>query len=384
MKELLSSDALKKSFGILYKILFFICLYFVSFYIAYNFMNYTKASNPEEKFLIEEKKEVTAKPYNNNFRLGSEVFFEEHIDLIKGKTIALITNETGVNSRGESTAKLLLSLEETDLKMLYPPEQWMDKRYDIKNVDMLIYDVQDYGFKTDTYIIDLSNWLKAAKDNNKSILVLDRPNPFGGNLVEGVMLEESNNLRNLPLFHGMTCGEIAQFFNSNIKADLKVIPMKGYNRNMTYKDTELKWVANSEYISNIEALYLYGVRLVLGDDNIKNKNLKLIDCKGVDTNKLAELLKEANLSGIEFISKENGLLMNITDYKTFNPFNVAINLLYNIRKLKVTEEKYNLKAIDKIDEYINKGYTPKKIESIYKPKIERFNSERKKYLIYNN
>ena len=205
-----------------------------------------------------------------SFRLGNEVLYSRYHHLIEGKRVGLITNQSGVNSQGVSTIEVLAGDPTVNLVALYGPEHGIDGKAKagayvesyvhpelnipvyslygatrepseamLKDIDVLLYDIQDIGARTYTYISTLNYAMKAAAKYGKTVIVLDRPNPLGGEIVEAPVLEDELEtfvgVDNLPMAHGMTAGELARFFNREISVDLIVIPMEGYTRDMIGK-----------------------------------------------------------------------------------------------------------------------------------------------------
>ena len=187
--------------------------------------------------------------------LGNEVLLQDYFHLIEGKKVGLITNQTGVDSKGVSFIDKILSTYRVKLIALFAPEHGLDGKtragakisstihplYDIPvyslygntrmpteemvfSVEVLIFDIQDIGARTYTYMSTLQYCMVAAAKYHKPIIVLDRPNLLGGVIVEGPVLEDDFKsflgVDNLPLAHGMTVGELAQFYNRKISADL--------------------------------------------------------------------------------------------------------------------------------------------------------------------
>ena len=131
----------------------------------------------------------------------------------------------------------------------------------LSGIDVLLFDVQDIGARTYTYMSTLNYCMVAAEKYDKPIVVLDRPNPLGGMIVDGPVLETPYKtfvgVDNLPMAHGMTAGELAQYFNRTIGAELYVVPMEGYKRTMVFQDTGLKWVPTSPNIPDLDSLFGY-------------------------------------------------------------------------------------------------------------------------------
>lgn len=365
------------------------------------------------------------------FKLGSELLQSKYAHLIRGKRVGLVTNQSGVNSRGESTLELLAKDPACRLTALYAPEHGLDgqakageyvesyvhKKLGIpvyslygetrqptakmlENVDLLIFDVQDIGARTYTYMSTLNYCMVAAQKYGKAVVVLDRPNPLGGLVVEGPVLEDPLitfvGVDNLPMAHGMTAGELARFFNRKIRADLTVVPMEGYRRAMLFSDTGLKWVQTSPSIPDLDAVFGYmATGLGEGTGIFQADNFKWIGGKGIDAQKYAALLNKAALPGITFLPEKRGeaggVRLKITDYGIFNPARTGIYALaygYSLGNFKVPKSSGKTTVMfdkvmgtDKIGCYLEQGLTPQQIEARYAPALNRFKEERKKYLL---
>lgn len=367
------------------------------------------------------------------FRLGNELLMEKYVHLIQGKKVGLVTNQSGINSKGESLIDILSRNKEFQLTALYGPEHGIDgtakagayvESYThpalgipvyslygatrkptaemLKNVDILLFDIQDIGARTYTYISTMNYAMLAAKENGKEIIVLDRPNPLGGVIVEGMVLEDPYKtfvgVDNLPMAHGMTVGELALYFNRSIGAKLKVIPMEGYTRSTIYQDTGLSWVATSPNIPDIVSVFGYmATGLGEGTGVYQADKFKWIGGKGIDSGKFANLLNKANLPGVTFIPETKngagGVRLNITNYRSFNPARTGIFALSYARSLnnfKVPKSGTSVVMFDKImgtDKmgiYLEKGYTPWQMLDAFQPALSAFKKEREKYLIYGN
>jgi len=365
------------------------------------------------------------------FKLGNEVLFEKYHELIDGKRIGLITNQSGVNSKGVSTIEVLAGYKSTNLVALYGPEHGIDgkaragqyvKSYThptlkipvyslygetrmptaemLRNIDVLLFDIQDIGARSYTYISTLNYAMKAAQKYHKQMIVLDRPNPVGGEIVDGMMLEDGFQsfvgVDILPMAHGMTVGELALYFNRNIGADLIVIPMEGYTRDMVWQDTGLKWIPTSPMIPDIDSVFGYmATGMGEGTGIFQADKFKWIGGKGIDSAKYAALLNQANLGGITFIPENRGsaggVRLKIEDYHTFNPAKTGIYALAYARILnqfKVPKSGKTTVMFDKIlgnskfGQYLEQNLAPQQIEELYSNDLEIFKEQRKAYLIY--
>jgi len=366
-----------------------------------------------------------------SFKLGDELLFTKHKKLIDGKKVGLITNQTGVNSSGESIITLLSNYKSTTLVALYGPEHGIDGKVKagdyvksyihqslnipvyslygdtrkptkdmLLNIDVLIFDIQDIGSRSYTYISTLNYCMVAAAEYNIPIIVLDRPNPLGGQIVDGPMLEDKYitfvGIDNLPTCHGMTVGELANFFNRKIGANVTVVPMEGYGRDMIFQDTKLKWTQSSPYMPDIDSVFGYAATgLGEGTSIRQDDSFKWVGGIGINSDKYAKLLNDADLPGIKFIAdtkgSSGGVTLQITDYRKFNPAKTGIyTLSYGklLNKFKVPKSSETIVMFDKImgsDKigiYLEMGYTPQQIEESYKKDLENFKKERLKYLIY--
>lgn len=364
------------------------------------------------------------------FMLGSEVFFAERIDLVRGKKVGLVTNQSGVNARGESTAELLLEADGVELAALYGPEHGIDgtaaageyvesyiheelnipvyslygqtrmpTEKMLENIDVLIYDVQDIGARTYTYISTLNYCMIAVEQYGVPVIVLDRPNPLGGLIVEGPVLEERFKsfvgIDILPKAHGMTVGELSLYFNRNIDVDLTVIPMKGYSRDMLFDDLGMTWVQTSPNIPDLEAVYGYMVT-GLGENTgvYQADQFRWIGGNGLDSEAYADLLNSANLGGIEFYPDDRGeaggVRLKITDPHKLNPAKAGIYALtyafqlgdFNVPKSNATIVMFDkIMGTDKMGQFLEKGLSPEEIMMEFKPAIEEFKEARKEYLL---
>ena len=243
----------------------------------------------------------------------------------------------------------------------------------------------------------------AAKENNKPIIVLDRPNPLGGTIVEGTVLEDGFKtfvgVDNLPMAHGMTIGELAFYFNRLIGADLTVITMEGWSRDMIYQDTGLPWVATSPNIPDIASVFGYmATGLGEGTGIGQQDKFKWIGGTGIDSDKFAALLNAAKLPGVTFVPEvrgtRGGVRLNVTDYRTFNPAKSGLYALFiarSLNKFAVPKSGSTLATMVMFDKvmgtnqvgvWLEKNYAPKQMEAAYTPGLNAFKKERAKYLLY--
>lgn len=366
------------------------------------------------------------------FKLGNELLMSKYHYLIEGKRVGLVTNQSGVTRQGGSMIDVLANDQSVRLSALYGPEHGINgaaaageyvKSYThpslgipvyslygetrmpteemLRPVDVLVFDIQDIGARSYTYMSTLNYCLVAAQKYNKTVIVLDRPNPLGGNVVEGPVLEDPYKtfvgVDNLPMAHGMTAGELARFFNRKIGAQLEVIAMEGYNRKMIYQDTGLPWVQTSPNIPDLNAVFGYmATGLGEGTGVYQGDQFKWIGGKGINSEKYARLLNQADLPGVTFIPENRGeaggVRLKIKDYRLFNPAKTGIyaltyaHMLNNFAVPKSGQDIVMFDKImgtDKIGQYLEQGLTPQQIEGKYANALNLFKEKRKNFLIYN-
>jgi len=320
---------------------------------------------------------------------GVEVLLEEHLDLLKGKRVGLITNPSGVNSHMESTVDLLYNHPDIDLVALFGPEHgvrgdvtagykvddFVDPKTGVPvyslygktrkptpemlaDVDVLIYDIQDIGSRAYTYIYTMALSMEAAAEQGKQFIVLDRPNPLGGNLVEGPVLDPEFSsfigLYPIPFVYGLTVGELAQLFNTEfgINADLTVVPLKNWRRDMTGDETGLEWVITSPHIPHSKTALFCAATGCIGELHTVDIGIgytlpfELIGEEWINADELSAELNSYRLPGVYFrpihykpyyFTREGtqlqGVQIHITDVGKFEPMTTQIYILCAIRKL---------------------------------------------------
>ena len=368
--------------------------------------------------------------FDGKFRLGSEVLMDKMRHMVRNKKVGLVTNQSGVNSRGISTIDLLHEAEDIELVALYGPEHGIDGTAKageyvesyihpelgipvyslygatrmptedmLKGIDILLYDIQDIGARSYTYISTLNYCMQAAAKYNLPVVVLDRPNPLGGVIVDGPMMEERFvsfvGVDILPMAHGMTVGELGRYFNRKINANLTVVPMEGYDRQMIFQDTGLAWVRTSPNIPDISSVFGY-MATGLGENTgvFQADQFKWIGGKGLNEVQYAALLNNAGLDGIEFIPERRGdaggVRLKIVDYHSFNPARTGIYALtyafsfgdFNIPKSNGTIVMFDkIMGTAKMGDYLKQGLAPQEIEQLIAPGIENFKKTRQVYLL---
>ncbi|MCD6384651.1 DUF1343 domain-containing protein [Candidatus Sumerlaeota bacterium] len=382
-------------------------------------------------------------------KLGNEVLIEKRLDLIKGKKVGLITNPTGVDSRLRSTADLLASLPDVKLAALFGPEHGIrggvqgriensvDKKTGVpvyslygktrrptkemlKDIEVLLFDIQDIGSRTYTYISTMEYCMEAAAKYNVKFVVLDRPNPVNGLIVDGPVLDPKFKsfigIGPIAYMHGMTIGELALYFNKefNINCDLEVVKMEGWRRDMTWRDTGLIWVPTSPHIPEMDTPWFYPITGIFGETPLVNIGVgytlpfKLVGAPWMDAEKVSRVLNDKHIPGVYFqpfyfkpyyLHYQNqlcrGFRIIITDEKTIKPVVVGYYIMETLMKMYPNNFNFKLPRVhgrisafdrsngtDKIRLMLEKGVPVEEIVASYQPELNEFIKKREKYLLY--
>lgn len=415
------------------------------------------------------KKDVVLPYEQKNVIPGIEVFLKSHLDLVKGKRVGLITNPTGVDSNLKSVIDLFHDNQEINLVALYGPEHgvrgnaqageyvsfYIDNKYNIpvfslygqsrkpeagmlknideymrsfdtiksgkipessmvESVDVLIFDIQDVGTRIYTYIATMAYCMQACAENGVDFIVLDRPNPINGEDLEGPVLEYPEyssfvGLYPIPVRHGMTVGELAEFFNDKFlekKVNLTVIPMQGWEREMWYDETSLPWVIPSPNMPTLDTATVYPGQVFLEGTNISEgrgttKPFEVFGAPWIDGYELAKKLNELNLEGIKFreawfsptFSKFKGELcggaqIHVIDRNQYRPFESSLYIIKTVMNMYPSHFKFHNEYIDKlmgtskVRQALEKGSDVKAIIKSYQVNLDNFWELRKPYLLY--
>ena len=278
---------------------------------------------------------------------GIEVLKAQNFRCLEGKRVGLITNPTGVDNELRSTIDILHEAPNVNLVALYGPEHGVrgdvhagdhvsDQRdpatglpvYSLygktrkatpemlKDIDVLVYDIQDIGCRSFTYISTLGLAMEAAAENGKELIVLDRPNPLGGLKVEGNLVEDDCisfvSQFKIPYVYGLTCGELALMLNGErmltdgAQCKLTVIKMKGWKRRMDYTATGLQWIPSSPHIPHPHTAYFYPVSGILGELGYMSIGVgytipfQMFAAPWAEADKLADALNALQVPGVIF------------------------------------------------------------------------------------
>ena len=385
---------------------------------------------------------------NPSVLLGIDQIENENFSILEGKRVGLITNQTGVNSKGLKTRSVLFNSSKVNLVALYTPEhgldgdeiagKWVSSRVDkltglkayslygktrkpdakmLKGVDVLVFDIQDVGARCYTYVSTMALCMEAAAENEIEFIVLDRPNPVGGDIVEGPPITDKwlsfVGMFPVPFRHGLTIGEIANmsigegWLKKNPK--LTVIEMTGWNRKMNWTETGLKWVQTSPNIPRAESCYYYllccipqhvpGMFSGIGTA----KPFQSLTRKNFDEANLMEALNSIKLLDLEvepFSGKskdfQGGVDLKITNFDNKKLVSSGIrvlkimfdDLIKKEQDIFLVENKYSMNLLYKVfgsDQIGNNKFLISSIDEIllnWAPHIKLFKANREKYLLY--
>ena len=281
-------------------------------------------------------------------RSGIEVLLSDSLHLVQGKTVGLLTNHTGIYWTGDgivgSTIDALYEANNVDLVALYAPEHGIrgqeqagaaidsgrDERTGVpihslygevrkptpamlEGVDVLLFDMQDIGARYYTYVSTMALAMEAAGEQDIPFIVLDRPNPVRGDVVQGNLLkpgyETFVGMYPVPMRHGMTAGELAQLYvgEFGLEVDLHVVPLDGWTRDMTFDQTQLPWVPPSPNMPSLESALAYpgtclfeGTPISVGRGT--DRAFQWVGAPWLDGVQLAESLNGYGINGVRFES----------------------------------------------------------------------------------
>lgn len=386
-------------------------------------------------------------------RTGIEVLEANGFNYLKGKRVGLITNPTGVDSKLRSTVDILYKAKSVNLVALYGPEHGVrgditagekiassiDEQTGIpiyslygktkkptkemlKGIDLLIYDIQDIGCRSYTFISTMGMAMEAAAENNIEFMVLDRPNPLGGLKVEGPIAEKEYfsivGAYPIPYVYGLTVGELANFINkeallkNGMKCKLTIIPMSGWKRYMNFEDTGLPWVLSSPHIPTYQTAFYYVSTGILGELGIINNGVgytlpfQLLGAEWIDSKKMSDAMNSIGLEGVVFRpltykpyytkwAKKNlgGVQVHIIDSEKVNLMSIQFLFLQEHHKLYPNKDIFGLSTsrhnmfdkvcgTSKIRTQFFKNYKYNDIKKLMNRDIEKFKEISKKYYIY--
>ncbi len=389
---------------------------------------------------------------NGTVKTGIDVLEEHGFDVLKAATgkkrVGLVTNQTGVDSEGRRTIDVLKNdagaqAAGIELDAIFSPEHGVTGTLDttdinnskdaatgvpvysvygatdaarhpsedvLKNLDAIVFDIQDAGVRFYTYETTLGYFLEAAAKAGIEIVVLDRPDPITGSFVQGPVSdagrESFTDYWTVPVRHGMTIGELAKMFNTerNINAKLTVVPMEGWERGDWFDSTGLAWVSPSPNLRSVTEAALYpGVALIEGTNVSVGRGtdtpFELVGAPWIKSRELAADLNARGIAGVRFVATTfaptssvhsglecQGVNIILTDRNGFDAPELGIELAAALHKLyaadfkieKMSEILANQSAFDALVA----GEDPRRIAQDWQDGLDKFEKIRQNYLIY--
>lgn len=383
---------------------------------------------------------------------GIEVLKNSNFKILEGKRVGLITNPTGVDNQLKSTIDILHEAPNVNLVALFGPEHGVrgdvhagdhvDNSSDpttglpvgslygktrkatpdmLKGIDVLVYDIQDIGCRSFTYISTMGLAMEAAAENNIEFVVLDRPNPLGGLKVEGNLAEDGYisfvSQFKIPYLYGLTCGELAQMLNGEKmlakQCKLSVVKMKGWKRKMDYTQTGLQWIPSSPHIPHAHSAFFYPVSGIVGELGYLSIGVgytipfQMFAADWIKAEEFASALNKLNLPGVHFRpmhlkpfysvgvgTQMQGVQVHLTDYQKANLSEIQFYVMQVIAQLypdKAVLANANEKRFDMFDKVSGsnqirllfaKNNRFEDIQAYWNKDVEAFKKLSKKYYLY--
>lgn len=370
---------------------------------------------------------------------GLDVLKAQNFAPLRGKHIGLITNHTGLDSEGHSSVELLARAPGVQLVALFSPEHGLAGRADdqvpsqkdpstglpvyslygethrptdqmLEGIDAMVFDIQDAGVRFYTYTTTLGYALEEAAKRHMAFFVLDRPNPLGGQIVEGPMLDVDKTsftaYMPLPVRYGLTIGELAQYFNAqnHINADLHVVPMKNWHRSYFFESTGARWIPPSPNLRTLKGAMLYP-----GLEILQNAGLSVgrgtetpfeeFGAPWLDGPGVAAALNARNLPGARFLVQPfipvsglymgqrcNGVAVRITDRAALRPMRLGIEIAAVLGRLHPANfDAAKLLLLTGSAETVRQlqaGVRPEEIVASWSADLGAFEKLRSRYFLY--
>ncbi|OGR85568.1 MAG: hypothetical protein A2901_01895 [Elusimicrobia bacterium RIFCSPLOWO2_01_FULL_54_10] len=375
--------------------------------------------------------------------LGIDVLEKNKFDLLEGKSVGLITNHTGVNGQGKSTIDILSKAPGVKLVKLFSPEHGIrgDALHGqtvvdgkdpvsglsvlslygrtqrptpemLNGIDVLVFDIQDIGTRFYTYTTTLAYALEEAAKAGIEFIVLDRPNPITGSIVEGEPLDDSINhftayLR-VPVRHGMTVGELANWHckTKGLKVKLTVVMMQGWQREMWWENTGLKFRPTSPNIRTVTAATLYpgiggfeATNLSVGRGT--SRPFEVFGAPWLNAKVLVSRLSFFRTPGFEFQSADfkpksdlyageecQGIKVILKDREAARPVDLFVVIFTALQELHPKkfkarwDEMPRITGSDRFEDMLERGQSAETINTQWRDEAQKFIEKRKEYLLY--
>jgi uncharacterized protein YbbC (DUF1343 family) len=373
---------------------------------------------------------------------GVDVLLHNGSAALSGKRLGLVTNATGRTRSGQSTIDALNSQSEWRLVALFSPEhgirgeaeagQSVDSAQDpqtglpiyslygtttrptdamLQGIQALVYDIQDVGARPYTYISTLLEVMRAAAAHQLPLVVLDRPNPIGGDAVDGNVLDTHFasfvGPAAIAMRYGLTIGELGQLFNTElgVGADLSVVRLEGWQRAMWLDAAGLEWVNPSPNLRSLSAASVYPGMVLFEGTNVSegrstDRPFEWIGAPWLDASAWADALNATGLGGLRFSALDqtldgssakypgmlcHGVSIEIVDRQQLRPMDAAVHMLAALHgtQLRFTPATFDgLAGTDRVRKALEAGTPAPQIVDAWQPDLNAFKSTRQRYLLY--
>lgn len=378
--------------------------------------------------------------------LGDDIFIRETWRDLVGSTVGIVTNQSGVTSWGVPVIDAVARDGNVAVKALFAPEHGIRGRVGagsriassidpttglpvyslygktrrptremLAGIDVLLFDIQDVGARAYTFISTMAYVMQAAREFGKEVWILDRPNPVGGEIVEGPVLDPAFSsfigLYPIAMRHGMTVGELALLFNDRfgIRCNLRVIAMRDYRRGMLWPDTGLPWIPTSPNIPTWDTTLVYPATGLVSGAGLNNGTGDVVPFKpffiagayGLDGARLAASLNAAKPAGVRFEAAAwtprsgfwggktlTGIGLILTDPKRFRAVRAAVEILVALRATAPAFLHVHARELDRdwgtdtLRLGLAEGMSVDALEAQWTDDVRAFEALRKPYLLY--
>jgi uncharacterized protein YbbC (DUF1343 family) len=372
-------------------------------------------------------------------RTGIDVYESMSSDPFAGKRVGLITNQTGVDSKGARTIDILASRKDVKLVATFSPEHGINGSVDsfvadmqdaktglkiyslygttrrptdemLQGIDVLVFDIQDAGVRFYTYVTTMAYCMEAAAKHHIPFIVFDRPDPLGGEVIEGPMLDASRlsftGYFPMPVRYAMTIGELAKMVNSENKigADLHVFELREWRRDQTYDQTKLPWILPSPNLRNLNAAFLYpgieilqagGVSVGRGTDS----PFEVLGAPWIHADALSTVLNRRQIPGVLFSPAQftprdgpfvgevcQGVRIAITDRTALSSMRMGLEIAGALHRMYpdsfALDKIVTLLGSQSTVDRLKRGDAPEDIVAGWSEGLAKFRVMREKYLLY--
>jgi uncharacterized protein YbbC (DUF1343 family) len=386
-------------------------------------------------------------------KLGIEKLLEGEAPFIKGARIGLVCNQASVNHQFIHVADLLKRHPAVDLRALFGPQHGIrgdvqDNMIEtehatdretglpiyslysetreptenmVRDIDLLVFDMQDVGCRIYTFAYTMANCMLAAQRFGKKVVVCDRPNPINGRAVAGNVLEEGQHSfvgqYSIPTRHGMTLGELATMFNEHfaIKCDLKVVPMDGWDRDCWHDETDAPWVMPSPNMPTIDAATVFPGTVHFEGTQVSEgrgttRPFELVGAPYIISEDYAAELNDAKLAGVYFRScifrptfqkhagvSCEGVQVHVTDRNSFEPVVTGLTMVKVAHDMYPDQFRWKeppyeyvfdrnpfdvIAGTTKVREAFESGTPIAELENSWQPRLSEFKKLREQFLLY--